>query len=239
MHVNPVVDAALDSIAQRAQDVRRAFTPGAAPRNDDVAKPQSASQFALDPLSVAPPGEAYFVVGGDGGPAYTRDGALRVQDGILADAAGCPVLGKDEASDPLRPLQIDPVDVALGRAGDPHVEADGSFVYMRAVVDPRSGAHEVQRVVVGRLALARFPAGTRLGGEDAVHVAAPGGVVPHVGLPGNGSFAPLQPMRRERSRVDLDESLIRLKEAYLAFDALQAAETAKGRLGKTAMDLLK
>ena len=46
-------------------------------------------------------------------------------------------------------------------------------------------------------------------------------------------------MRRERSRVDIDESLMRLKEAYLAFDALQAAEAAKGHLGKTAMDLLK
>ena len=46
-------------------------------------------------------------------------------------------------------------------------------------------------------------------------------------------------MQRERSRVDVDESLARLKDAYLAFEALQAAEAAKGRLGKTAMDLLK
>ncbi len=46
-------------------------------------------------------------------------------------------------------------------------------------------------------------------------------------------------MHRERSRVDVDESLIRLKEAYLAFDALQAAEAARAHLGKTAMDLLK
>jgi hypothetical protein len=46
-------------------------------------------------------------------------------------------------------------------------------------------------------------------------------------------------MHRTRSGVELDESLIRLKEAYLTFDALQAAETAKGHLGKTTMDLLK
>ncbi len=46
-------------------------------------------------------------------------------------------------------------------------------------------------------------------------------------------------MRRERSRVDLDASLARLKDAYVAFDALAAAETAKQRLGKTAMDVVK
>jgi len=46
-------------------------------------------------------------------------------------------------------------------------------------------------------------------------------------------------MQRERSRVDLDQSLARLKEAYVAFEAMQAAQTARGRLGKTAMDLLK
>lgn len=46
-------------------------------------------------------------------------------------------------------------------------------------------------------------------------------------------------MRRERSRINVDESLARLKDAYLAFDALQAAEAAKAHVGKTAMDLLK
>lgn len=58
-------------------------------------------------------------------------------------------------------------------------------------------------------------------------------------MPADGTFAPLLPMHRERSRVDVNESLIRLKDAYLAFDALRAAETAKAHVGKTTMDLLK
>jgi hypothetical protein len=46
-------------------------------------------------------------------------------------------------------------------------------------------------------------------------------------------------MHRERSRIDVNESLVRLKDAYLAFDALQAAEAAKAHVGKTTLDLLK
>ena len=94
-------------------------------------------------------------------------------------------------------------------------------------------------VVVGRIALARFPAGTRLETSDGNHFIAPAGVVAQNGFATERGFAPLVPMHRERSRVDIDESLIRLKDAYLAFDALQAAEAARAHLGKTAMDLLK
>ncbi|MBV8531417.1 MAG: hypothetical protein JO104_08875, partial [Candidatus Eremiobacteraeota bacterium] len=74
---------------------------------------------------------------------------------------------------------------------------------------------------------------------DGIEVAAPPGVSPQTGLPGDADFAVLAPMHRAHSRIDLDRSLIRLKEAYIAFDALQAAEAAKVHLGKTTMDLLK
>ena len=69
--------------------------------------------------------------------------------------------------------------------------------------------------------------------------ASPAGVQPRIGVANDGAFGALTPMRRERSRIDVDESIARLKEAYLAFDALAAAEAAKARLGKTTMDLLK
>lgn len=141
--------------------------------------------------------------------------------------------------DALTELRIDPVDEALGRADGAHIERDGSFVYQRDALDPRSGMRESQRVIVGRIALATFPAGTRLDSSDGNHLLAPAGVAPQLGVAGEGSIAPLEPMRRERSRVDINESLVRLKDAYLTFDALQAAEAAKAHLGKTAMDLLK
>jgi flagellar basal body rod protein FlgG len=235
--LNPTIGAALDRIAERAADVRRAFLPGAVPAHDDVAAAPS-SEFTLDPLSVAPPDGAYFITSDSRGrPAYTRDGSFALRDGRLVDAAGAPVCGLRGGT--LVELRADPVDVALGRVNDPRIEPDGSFVYQRSTLDPRSGTRESQRVLVGRLALARFPAASRLESSDGDRLSAPPGVPAQTGLAGDGNFARLAPMQRERSRVNLDESLVRLDDAYITFDALQAAEAAKGHLGKTAMDLLK
>jgi flagellar basal body rod protein FlgG len=232
--------AALDRIAERAADLRRAYTPGATPRYDDVAETKTSSDFVLDPLTVTPPEDVYFVTNDDRGQrSYTRNGAFVLRDGKLTDRDGRAIFGVAAQGAPPSELRIDPVDAALGRVRDAAIEPDGALVYRRDSVDPRSGAHEVQRVVVGRLALARFPAGTRLETDDGSHCAAPSGVVAEMGLAGEGTFAPLKSMRREHSRVDIDESLVRLKDAYIAFDALQAAEAAKAHLGKTAMDLLK
>lgn len=136
-------------------------------------------------------------------------------------------------------LKIDPVDEALGRIGQPGIESDGSVVYRRSVIEPRTGSSEMQRIVIGRIALARFPAGTKLEKTTAGDLRDPANVMPQVGLPGDGTFAPLAPRRRERSRIDIDRGLIRLKDAYLAFEALASAEAAKSHLGKTAMDLVK
>lgn len=241
MFLNPTMSAALDRIAERAADVRRAFTPGAIPHRDDVATTAAASsQFTLDPLSAAAPEGAYFPsADARGRIGYSRDGTFHVGDGRLVDSDGRSILGRRAPNAPLGELRIDPVDAALGRAGTMRVEADGSFVYARAAIDPRTGSRTARDVVVGRIALARFPAGTRLDTGDGRVFSPPEGVLPHTGLPGDGTFAPVAPLQRERSRVDLDASLMRLKDAYIAFDALAAAETAKDRFGKTAMDVVK
>jgi len=238
--LNPALSQALDRIAERASDVRRAFTPGSSPAFDDVAIAKPASQFTLDPLAATAPDGAYFITRDAAGQsAYTRDGSFHVAGGMLACADGSPVLGFSTTGSALGELRVDPIDDALGRALDLRVEADGSFAYTRAAIDPRSGKRELQRVVAGRIALARFPVATKLESANGPSFSAPAGVVPHSGVPGKGVFGVLQPMRREASGIDLDASLARLKAAYVAFDALAAAETAKGRLGKTALDLVK
>jgi len=240
MFLNSSLSAALDRIAERAADVRRAFTPGAVPQYDDVATPGTSSSFTLDPLAVAAPDGAYFITSDDrAGRAYTRNGDFSLRSGRLTDAGGDPVFGIRTPGSALTELRIDPVDDALGRVRNAAIERDGSLVYQREAIDPRSGMREMQRVVAGRLALARFPAGTRLRTSDGSQCTAPEGVSAQTGVPSEDGFGPLAPMHRERSRVDVDASILRLKDAYLAFDALQAAEAAKAHLGKTAMDLLK
>lgn len=238
MFFDPAMSAALERIAQRAQDVQRAFVPGAIAQHDDVAT-SGRSQPSLDPLCVALPNDAYLVASNaQNERSYTRDGALHLADGVLVDGTGMPVLGARGPNEPMEALRVDSVDAALGRVVMPRIEADGSFVYTRCAIDPRSATPVSTRVVVGRVALARFPAGTKLVG-DGIHASAPPGVAPHTGFAGDASFARVKPMQRQSSGIDLDRSLIRLKEAYLAFDALHAAEQARGRLGKTAMDLVK
>jgi flagellar basal body rod protein FlgG len=240
MFLNPAMSAALERIADRASDVRRAFVPGAAPRNGDVATAAPASQFTLDPLSVSAPRDAFFITRDErGGYAYTRNGSFRIARGVLVDARGRALLGRTFANGPLAELRVDPVDAALNRASGARIEADGTLVYQRPALDPRTGTRELQRVAAGRLALARFPAATKLEGDPGGSYGAPPGVAPHIGVAGDATFAAISPMQRERSRVDLDASLARLKEAYVAFDALTAAQIAKDRFGKSAMDLVK
>ncbi|HLX26046.1 MAG TPA: hypothetical protein VKR05_03575 [Candidatus Cybelea sp.] len=240
MFLNPSLTGALDRIAERAADVRRAYTPGAVPKYDDVASPGIITDFTLDPLSVVAPEGCYFVSGDDEGRrTYTRDGAFAVRGGRLVNVEGLPILGSRHGSTALSELRVDPIDEALGHVRDVAMERDGTLAYRREYLDPRTGNRELQRVVAGRVALARFPAGTRLRTEDDGSCSAPENVTAHIGTPEANGFPPLEPMRRERGRIDVDRSLARLKDAYLAFDALQAAEAAKAHLGKTTMDLLK
>ena len=239
MTVDATIGAAFDRVASRERDAMRAFTPGAAPENTDVANGQTTA-FTLDPLSIALPAGDYLVVEGDRGTgrSYTRDGSLALRDGTLVDATGRPVFAS-AVNGTLAPVTIDPIDLALHRYENLRIESDGSVVYQRSVLDPRTGARVDERVVAGRLALARFPAGTQPGVQDAFHVGAPPGVTPHVGVAGDASFGSLTPMRRATSSIDVDASLDKLREAYIALDALRAARSADGKVAKTVMDLLK
>jgi len=240
MMVNAATQDALERIAQRAADVQDAFTPGATSRFGDVVTDRAASRAVLDPLAVAAPADAYFVTTDERGrTVYTRDGGFNLVGGTLVGADGRAILGFRAATSATSELHVDDVDAELGRVNDLCIERDGTLVYHRAIVDPRTGARERERVTVGQVALARFPAATKLVASGANHFLAPAGVLPHVGCPGDGNFAPVAPMQRETSRIDFDRSLDRLEEAYIAFDALQAAHKAQGGIGKTAMDLLK
>lgn len=238
MFLNPALSAALDRIAERAADVRRAFSPGVLPEHDDVATPAASSDFTLNPLAVAAPPDTYFIVRDrDGHLGYTRDGVFAFRDGRLVDSQGRPVCGAG-GSEGLQELRADPVDVALGRVQAARIEPDGAVVYQRRTLDPRSGIRGAQHVTVGNIVLARFPAATRMENVEGLLQPQPS-VAPARGLAGSATFGKLIPMRREHSRIDIDLSLMRLKEAYMRFEALAAAENTKGRFGKTATELLK
>lgn len=231
---------ALEEIARRSHDVLRAYDPGSVPEFGDVAAPEAPPSFALDPLSVVAPDNTFFITSGNNATQrYMRDGEFSVRDGLLVDRAGHSVLGFQGAAPSLVPLHLDRVDRALGIAADVQIDALGNVSYARPTVDPKSGSRVTERITVGRLALARFPGGSKLMPLDGSGYAAPRGVVPHVGRPNDGNFGGLQPHRRAPSGIDLDASLDRLQEAYLAFDAIRAAHKARGSVEKTTMDLVK
>ncbi len=230
--------AALGRVEQRAGDVNRAFTPGAQPSFDDVGRAET-SFPTLDALSVAPPEQAYFVERGvSGDKRYTRDGSFAFRNGTLCAADGHAVLGLRREGG-VSEIRLDPIDLALGRTSNARIAPNGDVEYDRSVIDPRSGRPEVQRVVVGRVALARFVAGTRLSEDATGALAAPSGIEPQIGVPGDGNFAAVAPMRAESSGIEIDEGLERLRVAYRDFDALQAVYQAQFGAAKSAMDLVR
>ena len=154
MFLNSALTAALDSIAERAADVRRAFTPGAFPQHDDVATPSSRSDFTLDPLAVTAPDGAYFAVRDARGEyRYTRDGDFEIREGRLTDRSGATVCGVRAPGGEVTTLRVDAVDAALGRVSAARVEPDGTLTYQREAIDPRNGVRESQRIVAGRIRL--------------------------------------------------------------------------------------
>jgi hypothetical protein len=231
---------AIENVDRRAEDLRMVFIGGAQPNFSDALRPERA-ELTNDPLSVALPSDAYFVAGDGARPAYTRDGALAVRDGVLESSDGTPVLGfvEGDASGVPRVLEIEKNDVLLGRAQDIRVEPDGVFGYARSVFDPKTGQSSVERVVVGRVALARFPAGTRLERINATHVHAPTSTIPFVGSPNDGSFLPIETQRRALGRLDADVAVSRLQDAYLAMRALGTIERSQNAFARGAFDLLK
>ncbi|MDQ2680449.1 MAG: hypothetical protein M3Y21_05420 [Candidatus Eremiobacteraeota bacterium] len=239
MLISPSTTNALDEIASRAADVLSAYRPGAIPTHSDVYT-QAGSRFSFDPLSATAPPNAYFVSESSSMQrSYSRDGTFHLQSGLLVNRNGEPVLGyRNDRSSPA-PLRCDAAEVALGRTAGLRIEPDGSITYDRVVVDPRTRRGNKVAVSIGRLALARFSAATKLQTLDATRFLAPPGIVPHIGRATDGNFDAVAPNTQETSAIDLDLGLQRLQEAYLAFDALRAAHSAQGGIDKTTMDLLK
>lgn len=231
---------ALKHIADRANDVLAAYTPGAVPRFGDVNGTAPPLPFD-DPLSVAAQPGSWFVTLDDRGTrTYTRAGSFHIgADGTLRTIDGARVLGTPAGGAPLAPLRLPEPDRTLGRTADVHLEDDGQLVYTRTSIDPRTRERSLERTVVGRVALARFPAGGNPQRLDATHFGAVAGVVPHIGAPADGGFAALTTRARDIGNVDIDTGLQRLQEAYVAFSALQAAHKAEGAGSKVVMDLLK
>jgi len=231
---------ALKRIADRANDVLAAYTSGAIPRFGDV----SASKAPLpsdDPLSVAAPPGAWFVTLDErGARTYTRAGGFHIgSDGTLQTVDGARVLGTSAGGGVLAPLRLPEPDRTLGRCTDVHLEGDGVLAYSRISIDPRTRERSLERSAVGRIALARFPAGANPQRVDATHFAAVAGVVPHLGAPADGAFAELATHARDVGSIDIDLGLQRLTDAYVAFSALAAAQSAQRADSKVTMDLLK
>jgi flagellar basal body rod protein FlgG len=240
--IDPAVADAFARIGARQQDLLDAFRPGFEPRANDAAARAPQRVPSLDPLSVVAPEGAYFVSAGpDGKVRLSRDGSFRFAGGELRAADGALALGfplGERRGAPV-PLRVDPVDAALGRVADPRISADGTVSYLRTTVDPRGAERRSERVALGRLVLARLPAGTQPVRLDATHVAAPAGVAPLAGVPADGTFPPLVTNASDLGRVDPAAGLQRLQEAYLAFEALQAAHRARGGTEQTTLDLVK
>jgi hypothetical protein len=230
---------ALSRVAGRARDLLQAYRGGFEPESGDATIAANAAP-ALDPLSVVAPEGTFFVMRGrDGTPLLSRDGSFAFVDGELRSSDGSVALGTTDASKTLRPLRVDPIDAALGRVTAARIEADGSIGYLRESFDPRSGERRTERVTIGRLTLARLPAGTLPQRVDATHVRAPRGVLPLVGAPSDGTFAPLTLHARDLGRLNVAAGLQRLQEAYLSLEALLSANHARGGVERTTMDLLK
>ena len=231
---------AVEAVERRGEDLNLIFTSGAEPNFSDAVRVERA-ETATSGLSVVLPPDAYFVSGNPDKPAYTRDGALSVRDGLLVGSDGTPVLGfaSGDRSGLPRELRMERNDAILGRAQDLRIEADGTFGYGRTVVDPETLDAEVERVVVGRVAVARFPSGTRLERVDDLHARPPAGIVPYVGRPTDDNFAGLTPQSRAIGRLDPDATISRLQDAYLALRALGAVERSRNGMVHDALDLVK
>lgn len=232
--------AGLANIAARERDVRNAYQPGFVPEANDVARAPRAIA-TQDPLSVVAPQGAYFLTKDAAGRiAFSRDGTFALVDGELRAPDGRPVLGFSLGNrTALAPLHVDPYDRALGRVAGARIDADGSLAYERTSIDPRNGERRAERIVVGKIAVARFPAGTQPVRLDAVHVVPPQGIKARVGAPGEGDFASLVPHARDLGGVDIVAGLEKMKEAYESLDVLSAAHHAHGSTEKVALDLVK
>ena len=161
-----------------------------------------------------------------GRTSYVRDGRFSISRWNVVGSNARPVLGFTSDAGALYGLHVDPVDEALSRCEQPVSPAaryntiDRRSIHMRCA----RTANDL------RLAMWHWrDFGTRLPSETP----------PHLGRANDGNFGAIAPMQRENGDASLDRSLDRLHDAYIAFDALQAAHKAQGHVGKTVMDLVK
>jgi hypothetical protein len=237
--ISSIADA-LARIEARAEDVGHLFESGFEPGDARSLQRGSHTMPFLDPLGVVAPDGAYFVaLDARGRSVYTRDGAFSFADGVLRGGDGSAILGFRDGDTKPAELRADSIDVALGRVADAAIDGDGTLAYRRSFVDPRNGERRTERVVVGRVALARFPAGTQPVRRDPTHVVAPPGVAAIVGRAGDGGFASLTTFARDLGRLDPLAGLDRLGEAYLSFEAIRASGIARHGLERVALDLVK
>jgi hypothetical protein len=238
--IDATTTAGLAEIAARERDVAHAYEPGFVPEANDVAAAPRTIRSA-DPLSVAAPAGTYFLASGSGDAVrFTRDGSFALVDGMLCGPDGRAILGfpiGEHAK--LGPLRVDDFDRALGRVSQACVDSDGTLSYLRTSLDPRTGERRIERFAVGKVAVARFPAGTQPLRLDATHVTTPPGTKARVGVPGKDAFAALVPGARDLGGVDIVAGLEKVREAYDTFAAARAARHAHGSNEKTTMDLVK
>lgn len=240
-----MIDAAsaalLHSVETLGDDRAHASDPGYEPINRDLASHSTRTiADTRDPLAVVPPTGTYLVTGGPEGRAYTRNGILQFEGGELRTSDGNPVLGwapGANANDPPVPLRADPVDAATDRLRNAQIGSDGTVSYERTSVDARGGKVSSERVTLGRVALARLPAGTRVDRVANAEIAPAGEGAVTVAPPGTLGFGELQTHRRELASVDAYKATVRWTEAVQAYYALVEARQHDGT--QTAMDLVK
>ena len=235
--IDPATSEAFARIERRAEEVRQAFEPGFVPADSDV-RPRSGPRQMPDasPLAVAPPEGSFFILQTPRVRRYSRDGGFTFEKGTLRARDGAAVLGFTSMQPGrLVPLRASAVDVALGRVDDPKIDPDGTVSCTLSSVDATSGVRIVRRVALGRIALARFPAGSEVpsGASGSERVK------PMIGMPRTGAMGGLRLHVRQLGDVDLESGLERLHEAYVALEALQAAHKAHHDTDKAATDLLK
>jgi hypothetical protein len=236
--IEPTLDRLQADIAERGKEIYASRNSGFVPLNHDV-RTQPMTVPDANPLSaVAPPDTRFVVAGPDGRQLFTRAGDFQAANGILQTTQGAAVLGYAPGASMLAPLAVPSTDRMFGRVENLHVERDGNVVYERKSFDPRTRVPRRERVSLGTIALARFPAGsepTRTGNFER----APIGVEAFIGRPDDGHFAALQVRRHESGALDLNVALARLHDAYQQLDAVTAAQRVGKNTAKTVMDIVK
>ncbi len=222
-------------------DARRAAVPGSIGDDPDRGGVLFADTFdhlrmppvpSASALSVAIDGKGFFVAdAGDGRRAYTRRGAFHIKDAMLVDEAGRPVLGlgpNTPADAAGKGLRLEPIRV--DGCTDVTIASDG------AVSGNRNGA----RRLLGRIALAVFPAPDRLErlDETSVRATRAAGTVCIV-RPGSPNAGTLVDHALDDSGVALDADLERIWRLEQQSDARAASEYAADQCDRDALGLVK